>query len=144
MPDAIIDGEVVALDDSGAPNFAALQAALSEGRTDDLIFFVFDLLFEGGNDQRRLPLSERKARLKTLLEARKASGNYSLRRSSRWRGRCRPSVGVPHASGRHHLQALSAPYRSGRTESWTKSKCRAGHEVVIGGWSGGPTANSAR
>ena len=45
LPDAIIDGEVVALDDSGAPNFAALQAALSEGRSQDLVFFVFDLLF---------------------------------------------------------------------------------------------------
>ena len=29
---------------------------------------------------------------------------------------------------------LDAPYRSGRTGSWTKAKCRAGHEVVIGGW----------
>ena len=29
-----------------------------------------------------------------------------------------------------------APYVSGRSESWVKAKCRAGHEVVIGGWSG--------
>jgi bifunctional non-homologous end joining protein LigD len=29
---------------------------------------------------------------------------------------------------------LDAPYRSGRSESWGKSKCRQGHEVVIGGW----------
>ncbi len=29
---------------------------------------------------------------------------------------------------------LGAPYRSGRSEAWTKAKCRAGHEVVIGGW----------
>src|SRR5205807_10488741 len=29
---------------------------------------------------------------------------------------------------------LSAPYRSGRAGSWTKAKCRAGHEVVLGGW----------
>ena len=29
---------------------------------------------------------------------------------------------------------LDAPYRSGRGEAWTKAKCRAGHEVVIGGW----------
>ena len=29
---------------------------------------------------------------------------------------------------------LDAPYRSGRSDSWTKAKCRAGHEVVIGGW----------
>src|ERR1700761_7243023 len=30
---------------------------------------------------------------------------------------------------------LDAPYRSGRSDDWTKAKCRAGHEVVIGGWS---------
>ena len=29
---------------------------------------------------------------------------------------------------------LGAPYRSGRSENWTKAKCRAGHEVVLGGW----------
>ena len=29
---------------------------------------------------------------------------------------------------------LDAPYRSGRVGSWTKTKCRAGQEVVIGGW----------
>ncbi len=27
-----------------------------------------------------------------------------------------------------------SPYKSGRGDSWTKAKCRAGHEVVIGGW----------
>src|SRR4029077_7446806 len=43
LPDAIIDGEIVALDHDGAPDFAALQAALSEGKTDRLVFFVFDL-----------------------------------------------------------------------------------------------------
>ena len=64
LPDAIIDGEIVALDDIGAPDFAALQAALSEGKTDDLIFFAFDLLFDGGEDLRTLPSSERKDRLR--------------------------------------------------------------------------------
>ena len=45
LPDCIIDGEIVALDEDGAPNFAALQAALSDGKTDSLIYFAFDLLF---------------------------------------------------------------------------------------------------
>ena len=54
LPDCIIDGEVVALDHNGAPDFSALQAALSEGRSRDLIYFVFDLLFEGGEDLRAL------------------------------------------------------------------------------------------
>jgi bifunctional non-homologous end joining protein LigD len=40
---------------------------------------------------------------------------------------------------RMHLEGivskeLDAPYRSGRAGSWVKAKCRAGHEVVIGGW----------
>ena len=48
----MIDGEIVALDHNGAPDFAALQAALSDGKTDDLIFFAFDLLFADGEDLR--------------------------------------------------------------------------------------------
>jgi bifunctional non-homologous end joining protein LigD len=46
LTDAMIDGEIVALDTNGVPDFAALQAALSEGRTDDLVFFAFDFLFD--------------------------------------------------------------------------------------------------
>ena len=67
LPDCIIDGEIVALDHNGAPDFASLQAALSDGKTDQLIFFVFDLLFADGEDLRGLPLSERKTRLQALL-----------------------------------------------------------------------------
>ena len=37
---------------------------------------------------------------------------------------------------------LDAPYASGRGETWTKAKCRAGHEVVIGGWSTPRLGNS--
>ena len=72
LRDCILDGEVVALDHTGAPDFAALQAALSEGRSGDLIYFVFDLLFEAGEDLRPLPLTERKDRLKALLAAKGA------------------------------------------------------------------------
>ena len=67
----MIDGEIVALDHNGAPHFSTLQAALSDGKTENLIFFAFDLLFAGGEDLRALPLGERKARLKQLLDARK-------------------------------------------------------------------------
>ncbi|WP_445344456.1 DNA polymerase ligase N-terminal domain-containing protein [Aliirhizobium terrae] len=67
LPDAIIDGEICALDENGAPDFAALQAALSEGKTDDLVFFAFDLLFEGETDYRDRPLTTRKDRLAKVL-----------------------------------------------------------------------------
>ena len=49
------------------PDFAALQAALAEGKTDSLVYFAFDLLFEGGEDLRPLPLTARKVRLQQLL-----------------------------------------------------------------------------
>ncbi|MDH2344748.1 DNA ligase D [Bradyrhizobium sp. SSUT77] len=135
LPDAMIDGEIVALDHNGAPNFSSLQAALSDGKTEELIFFAFDLLFAEGLDYRRLPLSERKARLKELLEARK-------RKSSQIRYVEHFESGgdaVLQSACKLELEGvvskkLDAPYHSGRTESWTKAKCRAGHEVVIGGY----------
>src|ERR1700734_1405985 len=66
LPDAIIDGEISALDANGAPDFAALQAALSEGETDALVYFAFDLLFEGGEDLRTRPMADRKRQLAAL------------------------------------------------------------------------------
>ena len=53
LPNCIIDGEIVALDHRGSPDFAGLQAALSDEKTDDLIFFAFDLLFLSGQDLRQ-------------------------------------------------------------------------------------------
>ena len=89
LPDAIVDGEIVALNNHGAPDFAALQAALSEQKTDDLIFYAFDLLFDAESDARSLPLSDRKARLQRLLVDRHSSRDeaYSFCRAFRncWR-----------------------------------------------------------
>ncbi|MEA2808651.1 MAG: bifunctional non-ous end joining protein LigD [Rhodospirillaceae bacterium] len=68
LPDAMVDGEIVALDAQGTPSFVALQAALSDGSTDRLVFFVFDLLFSKGEDLRALRLVDRKARLQAIIE----------------------------------------------------------------------------
>ncbi|MCL7999833.1 DNA ligase D [Brucella sp. 21LCYQ03] len=134
IPDAIIDGEICALDDHGAPDFAALQAALSEEETGALVFFAFDLLFEGDEDTRDLPLTARKSRLETLLTG--AGENTRLRFVEHFdtggdavlKSACRLSLeGII-------SKKADAPYRSGRSDSWAKSKCRAGHEVVIGGY----------
>ena len=136
LPDVLVDSEIVALDHNGAPDFSTLQAALSDGKTDDLIFFAFDLLFADGMDIRGLPLAERKARLKKLLEARPKSKASLIRYVEHFetggdavlQSACKLSLeGIV-------SKKLSAPYRSGRSEDWTKAKCRAGHEVVLGGW----------
>jgi bifunctional non-homologous end joining protein LigD len=136
LADVLIDGEIVALDHNGTPDFSALQAALSDGNTDDLIFFAFDLLFADGEDLRRLPLGERKQRLKKLLEARAKSKARLIRYVEHFET---SGDAVLQSACKLALEGiiskkLDAPYRSGRTESWTKAKCRAGHEVVLGGW----------
>ncbi|HET9160795.1 MAG TPA: DNA ligase D [Caulobacteraceae bacterium] len=135
MADAIIDGELCALDDTGAPDFAALQAAIAERKTDNLILFVFDILFASGQDLRHLPLADRKELLKAYLKAHDNDGkrirfveHLSAAGDAVLASACRMDLeGIV-------SKKLDAPYRSGRTETWVKSKCRAGHEVVIGGW----------
>lgn len=134
LPDCIIDGEICALDENGAPDFAALQAALSEGKTDQLVFFAFDLLFIENQDLRSEPLIKRKERLASFLAD--AGGGPLLRFVEHFetggdavlKSACRLSL-----EGIVSKQA-DAPYQSGRTETWAKSKCRAGHEVVIGAY----------
>jgi bifunctional non-homologous end joining protein LigD len=135
LPDVLIDGEIVALDKEGVPNFSSLQAAIADGKTDDLIFFAFDLLFADGMDLRRLPLRERKARLKGVLEARKRKAK-SIRYVEHFEtnGEAVMQSAVNLSLEGIISKKLSASYRSGRTESWTKTKARAGQEVVLGGW----------
>ena len=104
-------------------------------RPSNLIFFAFDLLFSGGEDLRSLPLA--RAQGAAEATAREAQGRQQadpLRRAFRDRGDA-----VLQSARKLSLEGiiskrLDAPYRSGRRESWTKAKCRAGHEVVIGGW----------
>ena len=132
LKDGIYDGEVVALDQTGAPDFAALQAAISDGKTKNLVFFVFDLLFEGLEDLRPLPLSERKARLETTVARAPANLRYVdhfvTAGDAVLLSACRMDLeGIV-------SKRLDAPYQSGRSDTWTKSKCRQGHEVVIAGW----------
>jgi bifunctional non-homologous end joining protein LigD len=125
LPDGIVDGEICALNHNGAPDFAALQAALSDGKTDALIFFAFDLLFADGEDLRPLPLAERKQRLAAFLGKSTAplrivehftSGGDAVLLSA-----CRMELeGIV-------SKRADAPYTSGRGDTWTKAKCRASH-----------------
>jgi bifunctional non-homologous end joining protein LigD len=135
LPDCLIDGEAVALDRRGVPDFGALQDALSEGKSDALVFFVFDLLFAKGEDLRGLPLSERKARLADLLDDLKGK-RQALRYVEHFET---SGVAVLESASRMGFEGiiskqLDAPYRSGRVGNWLKTKSRAGHEVVVGGW----------
>ena len=134
LPDCILDGEICALDPQQMPSFAALQAALSENRSENLVLFAFDLLVEGKQDMRPLALADRKARLKSLIESSHAGD--SIRYVAHLES---AADAVLLSACKMHLEGivskrLDAPYVSGRAGTWTKAKCRAGHEVVLGGW----------
>jgi bifunctional non-homologous end joining protein LigD len=91
-------------------------------------------LFEGDNDLRDVPLSDRKDRLSALLS--KAGDDRRLRFVEHFetggdavlKSACKLSLeGIV-------SKKADSTYRSGRTKTWAKSKCRAGHEVVIGAY----------
>lgn len=136
LPDCIIDGEVVALDARQVSSFSALQAALSNGRSQDLVFFAFDLLFVGRNDLRALPLITRKTRLEKLFHG--AEPGRRIRNVPRFASGANAAFRSACQQGLEGIvsKEVDAPYTSGRTSIWRKSKCRAGHEVVLGGWTG--------
>ncbi|MFT4111883.1 DNA ligase D [Silvibacterium sp.] len=129
---ALIDGEVVVLNDEGATSFARLQAAFQEHGKYPLTYFVFDLLHLNGHNLRNLPLTERKAVLARLL----AGGDDVIRFSD-----------DVHQSGADvfaHACRLGAEgivskradavYRSGRSSAWVKVKCVRQQEFVVGGF----------
>ncbi len=136
LPNCVIDGEVVAFNAEGAMSFGALQSAISAGDTRGVVFYVFDLLFAEGADLRTRPLAERKQRLQQLLKdhgfGAKSAIHYVEHFDSHGdavlKSACQMALeGIV-------SKRLDAPYSSGRSDSWTKAKCRAGQEVVIGGW----------
>jgi bifunctional non-homologous end joining protein LigD len=143
LPDCLFDAEVVALAADGTPSFAALQAALSAHESQHLVCCAFDLLFAGREDLRELPLVERKQRLESLLAGAAVAPQIRYVRHLD-----APAHEVLDSACKMRLEGivskrLNAAYLSGRSRQWTKSKCRAGHEVVLGGWtSGGGTVRS--
>ncbi|RFC69321.1 MULTISPECIES: DNA ligase D [Mesorhizobium] len=131
---AILDGEVVALDESGGTSFANLQQALSTGDTEALSYYLFDAMWLNGEDLRKEPLIERKAKLKELLGPDEA--DTPLRYSDHF---VQPgSIMLKHAC-RLGLEGVvskqaDAPYIGGRAAVWIKSKCTQRQEFIIVGY----------
>jgi bifunctional non-homologous end joining protein LigD len=128
--DAVIDGELVALDEQGVSHFQLLQNALRHQAK--LRYCAFDLIFQDGEDLRSLPLTERKKRLKSILPKdkliafsrdRKTFGTRFFKEAER--------------KGLEGITAKRADskYQSGaRTDNWLKIKTSKRQEVVIAGF----------
>ncbi len=133
--EAVIDGEIAVLSDKGVASFSSLQAALSANATDCMIFFAFDLLFLDGADLREEALVERKHRLAGLI-GQEQGEEAALRYSEHF---VEPGKTMLRHACRMGLEGVisklaDAPYRSGRSLDWIKSKCTNRQEFVIVGY----------
>jgi bifunctional non-homologous end joining protein LigD len=127
----LLDGEIAVADASGHTDFGALQDALSTGKG-ALTYYLFDLLELDGTDLRRQPLIERKEALRKLLHGVSAPLIYSDHVIGNGAKAFEQACAMK-LEGLISKQA-DAPYRSGRTKSWLKSKCGFEQEFVIIGW----------
>lgn len=141
---ALLDGEIVAQEDSGISTFTALQTDLKSGRRDRLVYFIFDLLYCEGVNLTGVALKDRKAALEEILGATPAA--LPLRYSAHMdEGDSRTIFSHACQMGLEGLlsKRADAPYRSGRGESWIKSKCALGQEFVIIGYVPSTTSRQA-
>jgi len=129
--DAVFDGEIVAVDRKGRPDFQALQNSQSagEGR---ILYYVFDVLYAGGYDFRVLSLKQRRAILSKLLPVSKTVRlSESIEKNGRAYFRAAQKMGLEGIMAKD----LASPYRSGeRTRDWLKIKTQKRQEAVICGF----------
>lgn len=131
---ALLDGEAAVLRADGRTSFQALQNAFGGGSRAGLVYVAFDLLHLDGQDLTALPLEDRKARLRALLD--KAPADPRLRFSDHVVGHG-PSFCAE--ACRRGLEGIvskprAQPYQTGRRAGWLKIKCVKRQEFVIGGF----------
>jgi bifunctional non-homologous end joining protein LigD len=130
---ALLDGEVIADNDRGLSDFAVLADDLSRGDDSRLAYSIFDLVFLDGEDLRNLPLTERKARLRSLLGPRPPQ---PLRYSAHRRGDGAAMLRNACRTGQEGIvsKLASSLYTSDRSGAWIKAKCVASQEFIIAGY----------
>jgi bifunctional non-homologous end joining protein LigD len=129
---ALLDGEIVKLDEAGNTGFSALQQAISDGGR-GLTLFLFDALEIDGEDLAKLPNIERKARLASLIgDGRPPTLLYA----EHIVGQGEKLFDAMCAAGQEGIisKRADSPYRGDRTKSWLKVKCTQRQEFVIVGW----------
>jgi len=128
-----LDGEIVVLNARGIPDFQALQGAFDETRTEDIVYYIFDVPFYDGFDLRAVPLVERKQLLGKILDnAAPAAIRFSATVEASPRdvldSACR--LGLEGVIGKRKMSG----YVSRRSADWIKLKCTQRQEFVIGGY----------
>ena len=133
--EAIVDGEVVALDDDGRPDFSLLQERLGQKGVGGLVYQAFDLLYLDGRSLLDVALEDRKRLLRSVLRP-----HPRVQFASHIEGE---GVAFFEAARAQKLEGLIAKLRRSRYEpgrrstAWLKLKIRPEQELVVGGWTPG-------
>jgi bifunctional non-homologous end joining protein LigD len=126
---AIIDGEVVVPSADGTTDFAVLQNEL-KGRSTKIVMVAFDLLYLNGYDLRKLPLLERKAQLKKLIDGTdiQFSESFEVDGQEIYKHACKTGLeGVV-------SKVRDSRYASGRSNDWVKKTCAQRETLPIAGF----------
>jgi len=128
-----LDGEAVVLDEHGVPSFQALQNAFDTHRERDITLYLFDMPFLNGYDLREVPLEQRRALLRALVEpvgddTLRFSADFGVEADALLKSAC--DMGLEGIIGKRS----GSRYTAGRSAAWIKLKCRRRQEFVIGGY----------
>ncbi|KKW90989.1 DNA ligase D [Sphingobium chungbukense] len=140
LPPALIDGEIVALDDEGNPDFSTLQRTLKGEGQAALHLFAFDLLRLDGQDLTDQPNITRKEKLAALL----GDGTAHIHFADHVVGAGEKLFHALCEAGQEGIisKRADAAYRGARTKNWLKVKCTRRQEFVVVGWT--PSSASGR
>src|SRR4029078_1790141 len=130
---AVFDGELVTEDSNGISSFSLLQQHLTEARHDRMVPYMFDVLYRDGTDLTSPPLSTRKEALADLFSGFPERGPLRFSESLTGSG----TTLLRHAC-KMGLEGIvsklaNAPYNSGRSHEWIKTKCSDRQEFVVAG-----------
>jgi bifunctional non-homologous end joining protein LigD len=134
---ALLDGEVAVVLPNGKTSFHGLQEALSgspEGKAHAPIFFAFDLLFVDGKDTTKMRAEDRKAELRHVLRA--VSAESLVKYSDHVVGNGPAFFDNAKRLGLEGIvsKRRAAPYHSGRTTDWVKTKAAHRQEFAVCGF----------
>lgn len=137
LPSCLIDGEIVAVDSKGNPDFSTLQSVLKRGhgsqsKDDALQFHAFDLVELAGEDLSDLPNIERKERLEALL----GDAASPIFLADHVIGAGEKLYNAMCKAGQEGIisKTIAGRYSGSRGKRWVKVKCTRRQEFVIIGW----------
>ncbi len=137
---AILDGEIVALDEEGRSSFSRMQqrtgfSTSSQRRVPNpeipVLYYAFDLLYLDGHDLRKLPLEARKEKLAAIIKP-----SETLRYSDHYLAQGKALMEAARQRGLEGIVAKrrSSIYEERRSSDWRKIKITQRIECVIGGY----------